>query len=654
MTASGLVEGGADSTSVVERYRGMWARHEEARSRAAARSRRLSTIRGSTFVAGVAALVAVDFLDGAGEKLAMGLLAAVTLVFVGLVAVHRRVRRQEAWASLLAGVAREGILRGERRWAELEEALPGPERGMPEVDGRHPYAQDLDVVGRASLWRLLGPLTAQGARERLAAWLLEPSTQEEALSRQEAVREVAPHVELRSELAALGRRELRDASGGWGRFLAWLGEPARLSGGGWGAVGIGLPLALGVAIVADVILGAGPWWLLVALPQLWVFRRVSRVASPAFAAVATVAAPARATVPQLRLLDGTTWRSARLSSVRDALGHGSDAAYRRLGALLRFLDTVESRRNIFYASLAPFLLLDLHLLRALERWREGNRDAVRGWLDATFEWEALAGLGTLAHDHPDWVLPDLASTGRDRIEARGMGHPLLRPARCVRNDVGLGPRGTFLLVTGSNMSGKSTLLRSLGLNAVLAGAGAPVCAGGMVVPCLRVFTCMRIDDSLEEGVSLFMAELLRIRAVVEAARAPDPEWRPVLYLLDEMLHGTNTAERRVAARGVLLHLLDAGALGAVSTHDLGLTEIDGLREAAVPVHFREHLTGEGTDGRPRISFDYVMRPGIATTRNALKLLEAVGLSLPERLERDAAGQAMTWEPDDAPSGSGAP
>ena len=596
-------------------------------------------MRSFTFLGAVGVLVAVDFLEGGAESVAVAALAAVVLAFVALVVVHRRVRREERWAEGLAAIAHEGILRGERRWTELEEGLPEAERAVGRAPGEHPYAQDLDLLGRASLWRLLGPLTAEGARRKLRAWLLEPGIPEEARERQEAVREMAPHVELRSELAALGRRELRDTSGDWGRFLGWLDEASALEGAVWGIAGVALPLALLATIVADVVLGAGPWWALVALPQLWVFRTVSGRAGHAFAAAATAANPARAAVPQLRILDGTTWRSRRLAAVRETLGHGADAAHRGLGALLRLLDTVESRRNIVYASLAPLLLLDLHVLRGLERWRDRHGDAVPGWLDASFEWEALAGLATLAHDHPDWAYPALAPRDARRIDAEGLGHPLLPPDRCVRNDVSLGPPGTFLLVTGSNMSGKSTLLRALGLNAVLAGAGAPVCARRMATPCVRVFTCMRIDDSLEEGVSLFMAELLRIRGVVDAARAQDAEGRPVLYLLDEMLHGTNTAERRVAARGVVRHLLDAGALGAVSTHDLAFAEVPELRGAADPVHFREHVSGDGPGGRPRISFDYVMRPGIATTRNALKLLQAVGLSLPD----DGPGQVVPGE-----------
>jgi hypothetical protein len=655
LTASGVLGEGADASSVVDGYRRRWRHHEESRARAAERSRRLSSIRGATFLAGVGALIGVEFFEGGAENLALAVLAAVVVTFVWLVAVHRRVRREERWSEALGLVAREGILRGERRWAELEEALPLEERSMPEVPREHPYAQDLDVVGRASLWRLLGPLTSRGARQKLRAWLLEPATPGGARARQEAVRELAPLVELRSELAALGRRELRDASGEWGRFLMWIDQVAPQRGKSWDVAGFALPLALLGTVVADVALGAGPWWLLVAIPQLWAARHVTRSALPAFEAVASAAAPARAAVPQMRLLDETTWEGERLRSVRAALGHGKDAAHRRLGALLRFVDTVESRRNIVYASLGPLLLLDFHLLRALERWRDRHGHAVRDWLDASFEWEGLAGLATLAHDHPEWSYPELAPPGAGRVDARALGHPLLPPETCVRNDVSLGPAGTFLLVTGSNMSGKSTLLRSLGLNVALAGAGAPVCAEQLVTPCMRVFTCMRIDDSLEEGVSLFMAELLRIRAVVDAARDRDPEARPVLYLLDEMLHGTNTAERRVAARGVLRHLLDAGALGAVSTHDLGLAEVAGLREAAVPVYFREHVERDGADGRPRISFDYRMRPGIATTRNALKLLEAVGLSVPEGLgAEEAAVQGKTPKRSDPSTGSGRP
>ena len=622
--------------AVLDGYRERWRTHDAARARASASSRRLSTFRGATFLAGVAVLVAVDFLEGAGERAALAVLVSVVVTFVAQVFVHRRVRASERWEGALASIASEGRLRLERRWRELDDALPAAERDGPDVPGGHPYAADLDVVGRASLWRLLGPVTSARARGFVTHWLLDPGVPDAARSRQEAIRELAPRHDLRTHFTALGRLDAPDTLGSWSRFLEWAeAAPDFPSRPALRAAAFLLPPLLLAAVLADVFLGFGPWWLAVALPQIAVVRASGRLAEPSFAAAASAAAPARAAVPQLKLLDGTEWEAPLLRRARARLGSGADAAHARLGSLLRWLDTVESRRNLVYATLSPVLLLDLHLAMALDRWRARHGPEVRAWLDASAEWEALSALSTLAHDHPAWSYPELQDEPSPRVVAIGLGHPLLPPDRCVPNDVTLGPAGSFLLVTGSNMSGKSTLLRSLGLNAVLAGAGAPVCARSLSIPCMRVFTCMRVDDSLEEGVSLFMAELLRIRSVVEAARTPDELGRPVLYLLDEMLHGTNTAERRVAARGVVRHLLDAGALGAVSTHDLALAETPELLDAAHPVHFREEVEGEGPDGRPRITFDYRLRPGIATTRNALKLLEAVGLSLPDGLSGDA-------------------
>jgi DNA mismatch repair ATPase MutS len=234
------------------------------------------------------------------------------------------------------------------------------------------------------------------------------------------------------------------------------------------------------------------------------------------------------------------------------------------------------------------------------------------------EAEALTALAGLRHANPDWSFPRLVP-GASALEAEELGHPLLPPDVCVTNDVEVGPPGRFLLVTGSNMSGKSTLLRALGLNAVLAQAGAPVCARSLTLPPLRVCTSMRVDDSLRGGVSFFMAELRRLKHVVDVAEAGDEA--TTLYLLDEILQGTNTAERRVAARTVIRRLLASGAMGAVTTHDLTLADADDLMEAAVPVHFTETV-GSPAEG---LSFDYRLRPGIARSTNALKLLRLVGL-----------------------------
>ena len=260
----------------------------------------------------------------------------------------------------------------------------------------------------------------------------------------------------------------------------------------------------------------------------------------------------------------------------------------------------------------------------LDRWRRSSGAVARGWIEALGEIEALSGLGSLAHDHPDWVFPTWHESDTvTGINAPGVGHPLLGDDECVRNDLEVGPPGSFLLVTGSNMSGKSTLLRAIGANCILAGVGAPVCAAKLEMPRVRIFTSMSIEDSLSQGVSLFMAQLLRVRSIVEAARMQAGDEGPVLYLLDEMLHGTNSSERQIAARAVLRHLLEQVAIGVVSTHDLALADAPDLAEVATCVHFRETVHREG--GTTRLEFDYLMRPGLAQTSNALALLEAVGL-----------------------------
>jgi len=279
--------------------------------------------------------------------------------------------------------------------------------------------------------------------------------------------------------------------------------------------------------------------------------------------------------------------------------------------------------TLLHVFLQLFLLWDFHMVWRLERWQRDAGHWVRGWLAALGEIEALSALAGLSFDNPGWAFPAV-SMDESSVTARDLGHPLIAAENRVGNDVEVGPPGTFLLVTGSNMSGKSTLLRAIGINTVLALAGGPVCAAEMRLPPVEIATSILIEDSLAAGVSFFMAEVLRIQTVVAAADRCAAEGRRLLYLLDEILRGTNSSERQVAVRRVVRHLLRHGAIGAISTHDLQLAEIEELRAVSRPVHFREtiHPGGHG----PAMTFDYKMRPGVATTVNALKLMELVGLS----------------------------
>jgi DNA mismatch repair ATPase MutS len=306
---------------------------------------------------------------------------------------------------------------------------------------------------------------------------------------------------------------------------------------------------------------------------------------------------------------------------------------------------------------------DFHVWAALEHWQQRYGVQVRGWLHAIGEIEAIAALAGLAHDHPDWAFPTVNSRFV-AFEARALGHPLLSDGARVPNDVRVGPRGRVLCVTGSNMSGKSTLLRAIGTNAVLAQAGAPVCAASLEMPPLSAHTSLRVNDSLQEGVSYFMASLQRLRIILDVARQQHgagegnceqtgtttrgSDDRPMLlYLLDEILQGTNSAEREVAVRLVLRRLLQARAVGAITTHDLTLTATPELQAAGDHVHFAEAIDGSGAQGM--LTFDYRLRPGVATSRNALRLMELVGLVGHAEVEAIDTGRRLDSSPSDPDS-----
>jgi hypothetical protein len=303
---------------------------------------------------------------------------------------------------------------------------------------------------------------------------------------------------------------------------------------------------------------------------------------------------------------------------------------------LRILARIGGWADVRFSSMAhvplqAFLVWDLHVLSKLEKWQVRCGPHVRGWLEALGTFEALAALATLKADNPAWCFPEvLEGPAEPEVRAEGMGHPLLPPGRRVDNALTVGPPETFVFVTGSNMSGKSTLLRALGANVVLALAGGPVCATSMSLPPLRVHTSMRTVDSLSEGLSQYMAELNRIRKVVEDARKGGRT--PVLYLLDEPLQGTNEAERRIAVQTILGHLLRSGAIGAVATHDLQLDNSPFLEDAARAIHMAGAVQEEAD--RPLITFDYKVRDGRATSTNALALLRAIGLG-----DEDGTGSA---------------
>jgi hypothetical protein len=551
------------------------------------------------------------------EALVAATLVGAVLLFVALVAAHGRARAREQHARALRDLSHRGAARVRRDWA----ALPPAAEVIPRD---HPYAVDLDVAGTsASLYRLLDVVSPATGRPVLLRWLLAPaSTTSELLDRQNAVRELTQLVALRDDLALLARRaqemspEEFEGFLGWAEGPPWFADrPALL----WTTRIIPL-LTILTAVLA--VLGRLPSTApgLSIIAGLFVLARYRTAMTEHLTSVLRHGTGLR---PQRQMLEQLA--AAKLSSpllVREQeRAVGGIAALRSLD---RVLSLFEGQGSLIHAIFAAVLLWDAQAIASLDRWRRRHGPRVRASLNALGIVEALAALATLAHDNPSWQFPSVDASA-DRLTGKRLGHPLLPASVRVGNDVTVGPAGTLLLVTGSNMSGKSTLLRAVGLNAVLAQAGAPVCADTLTMPMVDVRTSIRLADSLERGVSLFMAELERLKQIVDAARDTS-RTRPLLYLLDEILHGTNTAERLIAARTVLDHLVKAGAIGAVTTHDLTLAADGALAGASRPVHFTEQVqSAPSGDGTQALAFDYKLRPGLATSTNALKLLALVGL-----------------------------
>ena len=541
-----------------------------------------------------------------------GISAAWLLVpaacFAGLVVAHARVLNRLERARRARGLYERGIDRLNGAWA-------GAGRdGARFLDG-HPYARDLDLFGRASLFELLDTARTDAGEETLAAWLTGAATVDDVRARQAAVDELRPMVDFREELSVLAAEAHVARTG---VLAAWASEaPA-----GFApvvrflfAASAGVTIAVGVtAVVGSAGIDAVLAWLLVpSAIALWFRRRVRHV-------LARVDAPERDLAllsVLLERIERERFTSARLAALRDALATADLMPSRRIAALARLVSWVDSTRNQFFAPIALLLLLRSQLAAAVDGWHASFGPAVGEWLRVVGELEALAALATYAYEHPSDPFPVFMEG--PLFDAAGLGHPLLNDAAAVRNDVRLGANGPrVLIVSGSNMSGKSTLLRAVGVNVVLAQAGAPVRAASLRLSRLSLGATLRIEDSLQAGQSRFYAEILRIRAIVELARAPVP----ALFLLDEILHGTNSFDRRIGAEAIIRALVGAGAIGLVTTHDLALTElVSTLGASAANVHFEDRLEN-GV-----MVFDYRMRPGVVEHSNALALMRAVGLDV---------------------------
>lgn len=589
--------------------------------RAAALSLRISWARFAAFLLlvtgggfGVAGL-------GSGRSAPWIVCAAGLGALAGFISWHERVIGRQRACAARRSVNEQSLARLERRFEAL------PVRPFPESATSRATARDLNLFGPGSVAQWLGAVATPSGRETLGEWLTESkSSVRDVVERQGAVGELAPRLDFRQALE-VAARPLAATSAATARFVEWAaGVPFTEAHPRLRLAGRISALASLVAFLLAMF-GLAPihlWLLVLVANYAWTWTvkgeleaEMERLSARegAFSGYAEL----------LGLVAGEEFTAPGLVVIRSRLAASGLDAARELARLHRLSELSDVRHSSVHTLLQAAMAWDLLLLERVGAWQRRAGRFTGEWLAAAGELEVLAAFGGVRFDHPGWAFAEVDPTA-ECLTATGLGHPLLGENARVGNDVEVGPRGRLLLVTGSNMSGKSTLLRAIGVNALLAQAGAPVCAQSLRLPPLAVETSGRIDDSLVEGVSFFLAELQRLQQIVARAADDAGDSPRVLFLLDEILRGTNSEERRIAVGKIVERLLASGAIGAVSTHDLEIARVPALAAHLHNVHFRETVE-EGPEG-PRMTFDYRLREGLATTTNALVLLRLVGLDGP--------------------------
>ena len=589
-------------------------------------------VRGLLLLASIL-LAAIALVDAFELRPIAGPIAAVVFVVFILVALyHEGLQTKMRQGKVLITMHRESLARMNRQWKDIK----APKIDIP--DWFLATSKDLDLLGDSSVFKLLGITRTPLGTETLKNWIIDGALPEAIQLRQAAVEELKTEFDWRLKFR-FECEQLADSQSGPSRFVDWAESPSWFSKQAWvlwlarltaiasvvGIVGaIAGLVGVGSAALFGCVLGVA-----CGINFLLSVARAGSIHN-VFDQVSSRSNDAARYVTLFDMVADFDAKSDRLKQLQSGFARSGDGAQAKMKKLGSMVGIANLRRSgglfVFYIILQFLFFWDAHVLDLLERWKAKHGKQARDWFDSLGQTEALVALAKLAGDEPDWVFPTVYEASGDQevvVGGEQVGHPLLDEGR-VRNDVQMGPVGTVLLVTGSNMSGKSTLLRSVGSNVVLAQMGTVVCANNFKCPPVRIETSMRIADSLADGVSFFMAELKRLKEIVDTAKThASNNPRRLLFLLDEILQGTNSVERQVAVSRVVRKLIDDKAIGAISTHDLDLAETTELAKACQTVHFSEQFVEK--DGKKTMTFDYQMKPGIAQTTNALKLLEIVGL-----------------------------
>lgn len=566
---------------------------------------------GNTKLAVVAAAIVLLWLVFA-KHLSAYWLVLPAAIYAALAILHERTIRARDRAETAAAFYRLGFARMEDRWSGQGAS------GERFRDPKHVYADDLDLFGRGCLFELLSTARLPMGENRLAQWLRAPSSIQTIADRQGLVAELRPKLDLREDLAVTGKdvaaRLNPDPLTKWAEDESTLGGPAS-------RVIAAVLSFVAAASVLYYFATANYWPVLgIVIVELIAFGWMRKRAAALISEVNCNAEGLELFSRILERVEREPLASPRMQQLVVELTQGPEPASRAIQRFARIVYWIDAHDSLMAKLLDIFMLYTIQTALAAEAWRKQHGRRMRIWIDVVAEIEALLSLATYSFEHPTDPFPEFtdAIDSAPLLAGDELGHPLIPAAQCVPNSVRLDANTRVLLVSGSNMSGKSTLLRTVGINAVLAMAGAPIRGKSLRLAPLSLGTRLRSADSLQEGRSTFYTEILRIRQVLDLTR----EETPVLFLFDELLDGTNSHDRQIGAEGLVRAFLDRGAIGIVTTHDLALTEMaKSVGPSVRNVHFEDRVE----NGQMR--FDYKLRDGVVAKSNALELMRLAGLNV---------------------------
>ncbi|MES2733126.1 MAG: DNA mismatch repair protein MutS [Bacteroidota bacterium] len=533
------------------------------------------------------------------------------LAFLFSLKAHNRIEYQRDHFRFLSYINRDES-------ARLHNEFIRDETGEAYTEPNHFYTSDLDIFGKHSVFKLLNRTRTLGGAQKLAAWLKHAETAPEIRLRQEAVTELTPRLDWRQMLEA-NAMHYKEVNQSTHSLLQWMAEPEIVS------QSFGMRLAKWLPMITIPLTVA---WLagflslqvlfLFILVHLFVLGRIFKAVKDTCDKTNTISQTLMAYANIIKVVEKEKFTAAKLQALQHAFVDKHTTASKAIQQFAIILRNLNYRNNPYFYSLIGIISLwDLQFFIRTEQWKKQHQQALINWFEAVAEWESLNSLAGYAFSNPEFIMPILSPEPME-LQAEHLGHVLIRKDKRVTNHVQLSGLGKTLVITGSNMSGKSTFLRTVAVNAVLALAGAPVCAKSFTISVIRVFTSMRTQDSLEESVSSFYAELKRLKQLIEQVDNPEP----VLYFLDEILKGTNSQDRHHGAKSLIKQLHQHPSSGFISTHDLELGRMaDEHPDFVHNYSFNSELINE------ELFFDYTLREGICRSFNASQLMKQIGIEV---------------------------